>query len=260
MCRLEVHRLLLGSFGVELEDVDLNQEHVLLGQCHYVVFVGQHQSSALRAFLHHVHDVQSIHLKPLLGWVVAVKQGLWNLPELADVGLSQTNIVFVFLFGLAEDIMLVRPLMEQVVVRECIGLLALPTEDQVDPFVEVLRCILGLKSLSKTEYDLLRTAGPVGTLDVVDLSFVLLASEFKLVTVTQELRPRVELWNKLLEVGCVFGGGRVLVLNAREESVGMIEPLALMLPVQRSKRLQPDEVVSNDRWIRVEATIQELGG
>lgn len=114
------------------------------------------------------------------------KECLGHLTELAHVGLSQSDIVLVVV---VKYVVLICLVMKQVVVGKRVLLLAFISKDEVYPPVQVLRSVVGLKCLSKPEDDLLRAAGPLGTLHVVHFSLILLTAELQLVAVAKELRP-----------------------------------------------------------------------
>jgi hypothetical protein len=74
-------------------------------------------------------------------------------------------------------------------------LLAFITKYQVNPFIYVFGYVLRFESLAKAEDDLLGTAGPLWALYIVYFCFILLESKVYLISVAQELRPRIKLRN-----------------------------------------------------------------
>ena len=178
------------------------------------------------------------------------------MAELADGELGYNHVVDISHCGEDVDVILIVAALHLVHqrVEKVVSLggsfpgILLP-KDKIDPGVQVLSHLRGLKGIPHLEHKLLCSLGPFGELNVVHLSSLLLLTQQKLVSVLQELRPVVELGDELFDVTGVGCGRHVLLLDPRKKPIRVVNLLSLVIPVQRDEWFESDEEVVHHRRV-----------
>ncbi len=128
-------------------------------------------------------------------------------------------------------------------------------EYEIYPAIERRRHIVRLQRLPKPKYNLFRTWRPLRTLHIINLSLILFNPKINLIPIPQKLRKAIELRDKFLQIRSIFKRRIILLLDTWEESIGMVEPFALVLPVQGGEWLESDEEVGYYCGVGVETTV-----
>ena len=105
------------------------------------------------------------------------------------------------------------------------GTLLLVAEDEIDPFVEMLRDVVALQGRAVDADEFARIVlGPGRQDDVVEGDAALLGAQVEAVAVDQHVRQVEEFRNELFDVGHVqFGRRRPRLAHRMEQSIGQIE-------------------------------------
>jgi hypothetical protein len=182
---------------------------------------------------------------------------LGDLPELADVELGHPDSVDIIQF---EDILFVGVRREQIIILLSLLMRGLIPKYQINPSRELLCNLLTLQGLPHPKNKLLRRLRPIRQLSIIHLLLILLLAKFNLIPIPQKLRPVIKLGYALPHITGVHTGRLILLFDAVEEAVGVVDLLPLVLPVKGGERLEADEEVVDEGGVGVEGTVEEVVG
>ena len=126
-------------------------------------------------------------------------------------------------------------------------------ENQVDPFVQVLRHVVAFQGGPVQPDEFAWVAfGPGRQNNVVQGDSALFAAQVEPVSVDEKVRQVKEFWDELLDVGHVELGSRPPGLSDRmEQPVSQIEMSALQLKELLGEGLETDQIGADDHGRRV---------
>eukprot|EP00968_Pinguiococcus_pyrenoidosus_P000311 scaffold16_cov242-Pinguiococcus_pyrenoidosus.AAC.17 len=127
----------------------------------------------------------------------------------------------------------------------------LVAEDQVDPVVQILAHVLALERLPVDLDEGLRAVRPGREDDIVDHLAGLGRAKLEAVAISQHLRKVEELRHELFDVTRVGGGAFPRLLDGSEKPVRLVELPVAHADVERSERLDAQQVPRHESRVAV---------